>query len=48
VCRSLRRLPEAHAWYRLALSHDSLDSELQRRLFELDAAIAPEASERGQ
>jgi tetratricopeptide (TPR) repeat protein len=39
ACRSLRRLPEAHAWYRLALSHDPLDTELQKRLFELDATI---------
>jgi tetratricopeptide (TPR) repeat protein len=40
ACRSLRRLPEAHAWYRLALTRDPLDAELQKRLFELDAAMA--------
>jgi tetratricopeptide (TPR) repeat protein len=39
ACRSLRHLPEARAWYRLALSGDPLDTELQKRLFELDAAM---------
>jgi tetratricopeptide (TPR) repeat protein len=40
ACRSVPHLPEARAWYRLALARDPLDADLQRRLFELDGAIA--------
>jgi len=39
ACRSLGRLHQARAWYRLALSRDPADSDLQKRLFELDASI---------
>jgi tetratricopeptide (TPR) repeat protein len=42
ACRSVGRLPEAQGWYRLALARDPLAAELQKRLFELDAAIARE------
>ena len=38
-CRSVRHFPEAHAWYRLALSRNPLNGELQKRLFEMDRAI---------
>jgi tetratricopeptide (TPR) repeat protein len=34
ACRSLGRVAEALAWYRLALARDPLDPELQKRLFE--------------
>jgi tetratricopeptide (TPR) repeat protein len=43
ACRSVRRFPEARAWYRLALALDPLDAELQKRLFELDAATTQKA-----
>jgi tetratricopeptide (TPR) repeat protein len=38
ACRSVKRLAEARAWYRLGLSREPLDAELQKRLFELEAA----------
>ncbi len=38
-CSSLGRLHEARAWYRLALSRNAADSDLQKRLFDLDASI---------
>jgi tetratricopeptide (TPR) repeat protein len=44
-CRSVRHFPEAHAWYRLALSRNPLDGELQKRLFELDKAILGDAQQ---
>jgi len=39
ACRSLGRLPEAQGWYRLALARDPLSGDLQKKLFEIDAAI---------
>ncbi len=36
ACLAVRRLAEARAWYRLALSHDPLDGRLQKRLFEIE------------
>jgi tetratricopeptide (TPR) repeat protein len=39
ACRSLGRLHQARGWYRLALSHNPADSDLQKRLFELEVAI---------
>jgi hypothetical protein len=43
ACRSLRLFPMTRAWYRLALARDPLDTRHQKRLFELDTAIAQEA-----
>jgi len=40
ACRSVGRLDQARAWYRLALSHDPADPDLQKRLFELDASTS--------
>ncbi len=39
ACRSLARLHQARAWYRLALSRDPADPDLQKRLFDLDTSI---------
>jgi tetratricopeptide (TPR) repeat protein len=39
-CRSLNRLPEARAWYKLALTRDPLDPALQKSLFQLGNAQA--------
>ena len=39
ACRSLGRLPEAQGWLRLALARDPLSGDLQKKLFEIDAAI---------
>ena len=36
-------LAEARSWYQLALSLDPVDSVLQKRLFEVDAAIERDA-----
>jgi tetratricopeptide (TPR) repeat protein len=41
ACRSLHRLAEARAWYRLALARDPINPQLQKTLFELDATLAP-------
>jgi tetratricopeptide (TPR) repeat protein len=40
ACRSVRRIPEAQAWYRLALARDPADAELQKRLVDVDKLIA--------
>jgi tetratricopeptide (TPR) repeat protein len=40
ACRLLGRLPEARAWYQLALARDPVDAELQKRLSELSQADA--------
>ncbi len=40
ACRSLGRLYQARAWYRLALSRDAADPDVQKRLFDLDATIS--------
>jgi tetratricopeptide (TPR) repeat protein len=42
ACRSLHRLPEARAWYRLALAHNTADADLQKSLFAVDATIERE------
>jgi predicted Zn-dependent protease len=34
--RSVQKLAEARAWYRLALARDPLDQEVQKRFFELE------------
>jgi tetratricopeptide (TPR) repeat protein len=46
ACRSLGRLHQARAWYRLALSRDPASSDLQKRLFELDTSIGDRRSQR--
>lgn len=38
LCQSLQRLPEARAWYRLAITRDPFDSEAQKALDRLDRA----------
>jgi tetratricopeptide (TPR) repeat protein len=38
ACRSVNRLHEARAWYRLGLARDPADADLQKRLFQLDPA----------
>jgi tetratricopeptide (TPR) repeat protein len=40
ACRTLNRLPQAQAWYRLALARNPADAELQKRLLEMDRALA--------
>jgi tetratricopeptide (TPR) repeat protein len=47
ACRAVGRLPEAQGWYRLALARDPLAADLQKRLFELDAAIARDDEKSG-
>ena len=37
ACEKVHRLPEALAWYRLAIEADPLDKDAQRALFRLDA-----------
>ena len=44
ACRSLGRLDEARGWFRLALAREPLSAELQKKLFELDAALSTGAS----
>jgi tetratricopeptide (TPR) repeat protein len=39
ACWSLGRFPEAQGWFRLALARDPLASDVQKRLFELDAKL---------
>jgi tetratricopeptide (TPR) repeat protein len=46
ACRALGLRDQARAWYRLALSHNPLDTSLQKTLFRLDAGT-PEAGHRG-
>lgn len=40
ACEAIHRLPEARAWYNLAIGLNPLDSEAQQALFRLDAALA--------
>jgi tetratricopeptide (TPR) repeat protein len=47
ACRSVRRLPEARAWYRLALARDPLATDVQKSLFELDAVISRDSQGKG-
>jgi predicted Zn-dependent protease len=48
ACRAVHRLPEARAWYRLALVRNPADAELQKRLAELDGAIRHDAAPKNQ
>ena len=36
ACEELSRIPEARAWYKLAIARDPLDTLAQRALFQLD------------
>jgi tetratricopeptide (TPR) repeat protein len=41
ACAALSRVPEARAWYKLAIAHDPLDTQAQQALFQLDQRSRP-------
>jgi tetratricopeptide (TPR) repeat protein len=45
ACEAVHRVPEAKAWYKLAIARDPLDPEAQRALYRLEAqaSAAPKA-----
>jgi len=47
ACETLRRVPEARAWYALAINANPLDAEAQKALYRLNAAQA-KADEKGR
>jgi tetratricopeptide (TPR) repeat protein len=44
ACESVRRLPEARAWYNLAVQTNPLDEETQKALYRLRIQAAPSSS----
>jgi Flp pilus assembly protein TadD len=45
ACESVHRLPEARAWYNLAVQTNSLDEEAQKALYRLRIPAAPPSAD---
>jgi hypothetical protein len=43
ACEKIHRLPEARAWYRLAIDANPLDTEAQKALFRLQKDVHQDA-----